>query len=258
MKTNRFFMIGAATCGLVLAVLPRQIAAQEAAQSVVYASYYECDPSRVAAMDSLMRSFWAPLVDGHVAANHALAWGWLGHHTGSKWSRAFYVVARDIANAVTVVEALGAEAGRTNPAAMAETTAACPTHEDYIWQRVTGSQATADFAQARLPTGFNIYYECDPAREQRADAIVAATFAPILNRLVTSGDLNSWGWLEHIVGGRYRRLLVTDGRDANTLLGAIGKVSTELRTEQAAAFGEFSQVCSSHQDVIWNMMITKP
>lgn len=258
MKTDGFFMIGAVTCGLVLAVLPRPIAAQDAAQSVVYASYFECDPSRVAVADSLMRSFWTPLVDSHITAGHALAWGWLGHHTGGTWSRAFYVVAPDVANAVAVVEALGADAMKTNPAAMTETDAACPRHEDYIWQRVTGSQATADFAHVRPPAGFNIYYECDPAREQRADAIVAATFAPILNRLVTSGDLNSWGWLEHIVGGKYRRLLVTDGRDASTLVGAFGKVSAELRTGHASAFGEFSQVCGSHQDMIWEMKIAKP
>lgn len=258
MNTNRFLMVGTAACGLLLATSPRQVAAQEAAQSVVYASYYECDQTRVAGLDSLMRSFWTPLVDSHMAAKHALAWGWLGHHTGSKWSRAFYVVAPDVDNAVTVIEAVVADARKANPAAMAATNAACPTHEDYIWQRVTGSQATADFAHARPAAGFNIYYECDPAREQRADAIVTSTFAPILNQLVTSGDINSWNWLEHIVGGKYRRILVTDGRDAKTLLGAIGKASAELRTKQAAAFGEFSQVCNSHQDMIWNMMTTKP
>lgn len=258
MKPTRFLMVCTASCTLMLAAPPDQITAQEPAQSVVYASYFECDPTRVAVADSLMRSFWSPLVDSHITAKHALAWGWLGHHTGSKWSRVFYVVAPDVANAVTVIEALDADARNSNAAAMTETDAACPRHEDYIWQRVTGSQATADFAHVRPPAGFNIYYECDPAREQRADAIVASTFAPILNRLVTSGDLNSWAWLEHIVGGKYRRLLVTDGRDAGTLVGAFGKVAAELRTEQAAAFGEFSQVCSSHQDVIWNMMITKP
>lgn len=258
MKTNRFLMIGAATCGLVLAVLPRQIAAQDAAQSVVYASYFECDPTRVAVADSLMRSFWTPLVDSHVTAEHALAWGWLGHHTGGTWSRGFYVVAPDVANAVSVVEALGADAMRTNAAAMTETDAACPRHEDYIWQRVTGSQPAAEFAVARPTTGLSIYYECDPAREQRADAVVTSTFAPILNQLVASGDFNSWAWLEHIVGGKYRRLLVTDGRDATTLLGAIENVVVALRTTQASAFGEFSQVCSSHQDMIWDIKIAKP
>jgi hypothetical protein len=258
MKTNRFLMIGTALCGLTLAAVPRQIVAQEAGRSVVYASYYECDPTRVAGADSLVRSFWTPLIDSHVAAKHALAWGWIGHHTGSAWSRAFYVVAPDVDNAVTVIEAVVADALKANAAAVNATNAACPVHEDYIWQRVTGSQASADFAHARPAAGLNIYYECDPAREQRADAIMTSTIAPILNQLVTSGDLNTWSWLEHIIGGKYRRLLVTDGRDAKTLLGAIGKSVAELRGKQAAAFGEFSGICNSHQDMIWNMLVAKP
>ena len=258
MKTNRFLTIGAVLCGVMLAAVPRQSAAQEAAQSVVYAVYYECDPTRLAAVDSLIRSFWTPLVDSHVTAKHALAWGWIGHHTGGTWSRAFYVVAPDVDNAITVIDALGGDARRTNAAAMDATNAACPTHEDYIWQRATGSQTSPDFAHARPAAGFNIYYECDPAREERADAIVTSTFAPILNQYVASGSLNSWSWLQHIVGGKYRRLLVTDGRDTKTLVGAFGRISAELRTKQAAAFGEFSQICNSHQDMIWNILVAKP
>lgn len=257
MKKTHFLMIGAGICALLPAA-PRPIVAQEAGRPVVYAVYYECDPTRVAGVDSLIRSFWQPLTDSHVAAKHATAWGWLGHHTGSKWSRGFYVVAPDVANAVTVIEALGAEAMKANPAAVAATNSACPTHEDYIWQRIAGSQSSAEFARARPAAGVSIYYECDPSREQRADALVASAVAPIMNQLVTSGDLNSWGWLEHLVGGKYRRLLVTDGRDAKTLLGAIGKLSAELRAKQAAPFGEFSQICNSHQDVVWNIQIARP
>ena len=79
-----------------------------------------------------------------------------------------------------------------------------------------------------------------------------------MNALVKSGDLNSWSWLQHIVGGKYRRFLSTDGRDAKTLVAASGKLVNELRAKHAAAFGEFAQICSSHQDMIWNITVAKP
>lgn len=258
MIATRSLMIRTGMCALLSLAMVQRSAAQEAAQPVVYASYYECDPTRLAHVDSLVRSFWTPLMDSHVAAKHALAWGWLAHHTGGTWSRAFYIVAPDVDNAVTVTEALVADARRANAAAMNETSAACPVHEDYIWQRVTGSQAVTDFARARPPASLSIYYQCDPSREQRTDALITANFAPTLNALVQAGDLNAWSWQQHLVGGKYRRMLVTEGRDAKTLLGAVGKLTQDLRTKQAAAFGEFSQICSSHQDAIWNVVVSKP
>lgn len=258
MNTNRILMIGTAWCGLMLATLPRQIAAQDTAQPVVYSSYYQCDPNQQARVDSLVRSFWGPIVDRHVAAKHAMAWGWLGHHTGGTWSRAFYVVSPDVGNAIDAVDGLLADARKANAEALRQTSAACPTHEDYIWQRVTGSQPTTDLGRSRPAASLSIYYECDPAREQRADALVTSTFTSTFGALVQSGDLNSWGWLQHIVGGKYRRLLVMDGRDAKTLLAATGKLVNQLRATQADTFREFSDICSSHQDVIWTNIVAKP
>lgn len=258
MKTKRVLMICTGLCALMPFAMVRQSAAQDTAQPVVYAAYYECDPNQQARVDSLISSFWAPLVDRHIAAKHVTAWGWSGHHTGSTWSRVFYVVSPDVGNAVDAVEGLLADARKANAEALRETTAACPTHEDYIWQRVAGSQPSAELGRARPAAGLSIYYECNPAREQRADALVTSTFTPTFSALVQSGELNSWGWLQHIVGGKYRRLLLMDGRDAKTLLAVTGKLVTELRAKQAAAFGEFSDICSSHQDVIWNIMVAKP
>ena len=68
------------------------------------------------------------------------------------------------------------------------------------------------------------------------------------------GDLTSWGWLQHLVGGKYRRLLVSDGRDAGAVIAAIGRISGELRGQQVTAFREFSEICPSHQDVVWGVM----
>jgi hypothetical protein len=63
----------------------------------------------------------------------------------------------------------------------------------------------------------------------------------------------SWGWLQHLVGGEYRRLLVWDGASAASVIAATGRISGELRTQQASAFREFAEVCPSHQDVVWNV-----
>jgi len=172
------------------------------------------------------------------------------HHTGSTWSRGFYVVAPDMGKAVAAIESLGRDA---DPGLMQRTSAACPRHEDYIWQRVAGSQPAAELGASRPAATLSIYYECSQGREERADAILTSTFAPILNAAVQRGDVASWGWLQHLVGGKYRRLLVSDGRDATAVLNAIGRISSELRT-QSNAYREFNEICPSHQDVVWSIM----
>ena len=259
MKSPRISALVLGLCVFsVTAATPFELAAQEEDVPAVYASYFQCDPTRLARIDSLMTTFWGPIQDRYVTSGKVTAWGWLGHHTGADWDRVFYSVSPDINDAVDTNDQSLSDAIKENAQLVRETFEGCPRHEDYIWQRVGGSQASAEFATARPAAGLSIYYECDQSREQRADEIVLTDFAPSLNRLVESGDMNSWAWLEHVVGGKYRRLLVTDGRDARTLIGAIGKLTDELRIQEPKAFTELTGICSSHQDVIWSMRITKP
>lgn len=259
MISARFSVLAVPLCWLTaLAIVPRPLPAQQAPQPVVYASYYECDPLALQRVDSLMSAFWGPIAERHMAAGHATAWGWLGHHTGGTWNRAFYVVSPDVNDALDAIGGVNTDARAADAALVRETMAACPVHEDYIWQRVAGSQPSEAFATSRPQAGLSIYYECDPAREQRADAVFTASLAPAFDRMVASGDMNSWGWMQHLVGGKYRRLLVTDGPDAKTLLGAIGGIVQELRVQQPNAFREFSEICGSHQDNVWRILTTKP
>ncbi len=234
-------------------LLPLQGTAQQQTQPVVYSVYYHCAPDQLARVDSLMGSFWAPLASKQVAAGNATTWGWLKHHTGGVWNRAFYFVSADGDKAFDAVDALNAEAARTNAALARETGRICSTHEDYVWNRIAGNQSPAELAQNRPTGGYSIYYECAPAREDRADAIVTTAFAPTLDQAVTSGGMHSWSWLGHVIGGRYRRLLALDGASPKAMVQAVGTVVSELRTKQPDAYREFSEICDSHRDYVWNI-----
>ena len=259
MKSTRISILIAGLFALVpCALAPQALAAQEVSQPVVYATYYECNPLQLARLDSLIRTFWGPITDRYVKNGKATAWGWLGHHTGGTWERAFYIVSPDVNSVMDANDESFADGLKENREAARQATEACPEHEDYIWQRVVGSQAPAQVATARPAAGLSIYYECDQSREDRTDAIVATSFEPTLKRLVQSGDLTNWNWFQHLVGGKYRRMLVTDGKDAKTLLAAIGKLTDELSAQQPEAYREFNEICSSHQDMLWSILITKP
>ena len=251
MSGSRIARIVVALASVV--ALPVRSAAQQETQPVVYGAYYHCAPDQLARMDSVLRSFWAPLADKQVAAGNATTWGWLSHHTGGVWNRAFYFISADGDKAFDAVDALNGEAVRTNAALVRETARICSTHEDYVWSRVSGSQPVAELAQNRPASGYSIYYVCSPAREARADSIVMNSFAPTLNGQVQSGGMHSWTWLAHVIGGKYRRLLATDGASPKALANSMGNVVTELQAKQPAAFREFSEICDSHRDYIWNI-----
>jgi hypothetical protein len=237
---------------LLLVALPAT--AQDAAQPVVYATYYQCDFTKIARMDSLTSALWGPLADEYVAQGRASAWGWLGHHTGGAWTRAIYVIAPDVAAAVRASDDMLTDALQRDRGAVLESAAACPVHEDYIWQRVEGSQPPEQLATDRPAAGLSIYYECSAAREERADELIATRLRSALDRAVESGGLQSWSWLAHVVGGKYRRALVTDGPDAVTVIEAVGSLSTSMRGNEANAFREFSEICPSHQDYVWSIL----
>jgi hypothetical protein len=236
----------------LLGALPAAAAAQAPPQPVVYASYYRCNPQDEAAVDSLVRTFWAPLVERQIAAKNATTWGWISHHTGGTWSRAFYVVSPDVGKAVDAIEGLVRD-GSANAQAMRATTTACPSHEDYIWQRHSGSQPPEQLAMNRPAAAFSVYYECTQGREGTADSLLTSAFAPVLNRAVQRGDLNAWTWQQHLVGGKYRRSLIMDGRDAKAVIMAQARISGELFAQQGAAMRQFGTVCPTHQDAVWNI-----
>ena len=102
------------------------------------------------------------------------------------------------------------------------------------------------------------FFECDVSRQERADEIVEEILAPIYNSHVKEGGLASWGWLKHYVGGKWRRAVTTTATDVKTLLAARNAIMAEVNEKAKAASDEFSEICGSHQDYIWNVVHEKP
>lgn len=95
------------------------------------------------------------------------------------------------------------------------------------------------------------YFMCSPDGESRADEIIESSFKPHYDAAVEQGDILAWTWMQHFVGGNWRRVLVIIAKDMNSLLdasGALGEVISESTPEAGRAF---SAICSSHDDYIW-------
>lgn len=250
-------ILAAFAAALLIPLAVGDAVAQEEETAYVYASYYQCGPGQGRAFE-IIRDLWGPIVQAHMDAGHVGAWGTLGHNTGSTWSMAIYHVGTDLVALDTALEGMVSQFVAENADAAAEFGAACPTHEDYIWTTGPGSEAGAGVAQGRANAGFSVYYVCDEGREAVADLIMENVYAPVYDRQVEEGRLNSWGWLSHFVGGEYRRLLIMDGADHGSLLEARNQIIEELGSTDPALGAEFSDVCNGHQDVMWDIVISQP
>jgi hypothetical protein len=253
---KRFLAIAVVVGGLVA---PETVQAQEDGNPYVFGTYYQCDQNREAFADMVQEYVMGPILDGHVEAGDLLAWGWLSHRIGGDWRRAEYMIAPDRATLLTVrnaiIEALQ-EGGEAQQASR-EMTDICPNHEDYIFSVVASSDPEA-VAQARPSVGLSSYYQCDIAREARADEIVLESLAPILNRHVGEGAFGSWIWLAHDVGGKIRRLLALDAADGPTLYAHRDALIADIQNEAADAATEFNEICHTHDDYQWDITISRP
>lgn len=100
---------------------------------------------------------------------------------------------------------------------------------------------------------FSAYYECDPALEAALDQVVMEAFGPIYQRHVDAGDLTSWGWTAHVLGGAWRRLATLIVPDRETGFRVRGAILQEAQAEQPAAVQLFNTVCPTHEDYIWTI-----
>jgi hypothetical protein len=124
----------------------------------------------------------------------------------------------------------------------------CNSHDDYIWRNVAGSTGTGTAAIAGA--AFSTYFVCD-SREAQADAIVKQSFAATYDKMVADGKLTSWGYLEHIVGGRFRRLATMTAVDIKSLLAARAEINQVLTDNPLG--DTFTSICDSHDDYIWEV-----
>jgi len=242
---------------LTILAAPAVVRAQQDDEPVrpfVYSTYYECDVADQELADMIWKSVQAPIYDEAVDDGTISGWGWLVHHTGGKWRRASYYVAPTIEALLTAQETLGERVQQADPQASARFSRICGAHDDYIWQSVTGSGGEGSIAVSQSgEAGVSQYMVCKMSEQERADELVRTVFAPIYDGLVADGKLSGWGWLQHSVGGEYRRLFTIRGADHATVLEAWGEAVNEMSEKHEAETKELNEICYSHQDYMWDI-----
>ncbi len=93
-------------------------------------------------------------------------------------------------------------------------------------------------------------------REDESDSLVKQVFAPVYDRMVTDGTLKSWGWNEHIVGARYRRLATITAADVGALMKARAAIVAAM--DKNPLQHTFDTICGSHADYIWEIKSETP
>ena len=114
------------------------------------------------------------------------------------------------------------------------------------------------FDPARGPAALSVYEVCNLNDEARAKEIVETNFAPVLDKAVEDGKLTSWGWNSHVLGGEYRVLQTMTAKDHATLLKARADILETIYGDgNNAAANEYSTICTSHSDYLWNVQHEK-
>lgn len=254
---NRTFFGGIAA---FLCLLPLTVAAQESETPITYAygTYFICSPDGETRADEIIQTSFKPHYDAAVEHGDIAGWAWYQHFVGGKWRRLLVLLANDIDSLLDASGALGEIIADNTPEAGRAFSAICSSHDDYIWQTVEGVGGTA-VTEARGAAGFSAYMICDMAREERADELMREVFGPIYDSHLGDDGLTSWNWLSHNVGGKFRRALILGAADHKILM--------RERAEIIEAFGdrklrraadEFNEICGSHDDYMWDILIQSP
>ncbi len=245
----------AATICMLLVPLSA-FAQEEEPDPAVFGTYFHCNEAREARADTVVSASLAPIMDRHMEAGHINAWGWYAHHTGGHWRRLLYMVGADVPSVMSARDAIIDDMIAEAADASAELTEICPSHDDYVWEVAAASDPT--LAQGRPAVALSTYMVCDFTEEERASEIVEEQLADVYNKHVAQGTITGWSWLEHNIGGQYRRISVIDAADLSSLLAARTAIFADLFEEAPLAMNTFSEICDSHTDYIWEMQITRP
>lgn len=223
---------------------------EEAPTTFVYSTYFYCDVTGEDRVDEIVKNTNAPVYDQMVKDGVMTGWGWFKHHTGGKWRRLQYHQASSLQGLLDAQDEMAKRFDALEDDSQDnEFGKICNAHEDYIWEVAAGNPGKNWGAAA-----FSVYYVCNESKEERADEIFKNDFGPILDKYVAAGKLNSWGWLSHWVGGKYRRLQTMSAGDHKSLLKVRSELLEEMYAEDSAAGEEFTQICGSHSDYMWDVM----
>lgn len=245
---NKFFK-GAArlqVC-LFLTVTATAQAADEPEEVYVYGTYSICDLTQQERVDEIFEKLDKPIYDAAVADGTISGYSYYAHHTGGKWRRGMFFFAGSIDALLDAQEKIGGQIDAKNEKMSMEASKICNKHDDYIWRQVAGKTGTNGAGKAV----FSTYYVCD-SRETQADALVTQVFASAYDKLVADGDLTSWGYYEHIVGGHIRRIATMNAADMKSLMAARSKLTAALIDNP---LGEtFTSICDAHDDYMWEVV----
>ncbi len=227
--------------------------AQDAPSTFVMATYYKCVQGDASRADAIYKEHVAPVLKAEQAAGRIAAYGWAKHWEGGDWRRLEYMTGTDMDKMVDarsgLIKAMDAP---EHAKAMEEFNRVCSSHDDYIWSSKASSQAADAVAKVRSPVSMSTYFVCT-SREDEADAIVKTALAPILNQHVKDAKIGSWNWFEHLVGGKYRRLLVLDAASPKAALKHWAGLWGEFDKAQPEFARRFGEICDSHSDYIWDL-----
>ncbi len=237
---------------LLLGLAGAAQAQEKSAETYIYGTYQICDLAKQDRSDEIFAQVEKGILDAAVADHTISSYGLYAHHTGGHWRRLSYTSGPSIQALLDAQKKIGDKADAANKKLEQEYATICHSHDDYIWRRVAGT------AGSTSPGGvaFSTYYVCDGTRETQADALVQQVFAPVYDKMVADGKLKSWGWLEHIVGGEYRRVATMGAADLKSLMAARGEI-VQAFTDNAAG-DAFTDICDSHTDYIWNVKYSNP
>jgi len=227
--------------------------AQDEEEAYIYVTYFNCDVTQQDRADEIVDEVDKPIYDAAVKDGTIDGWGWLAHHTGGKWRRARYHAAGSVEELISALDTIGEQQDEEEDATE-EFGSICNSHDDYIWRSVAGSGGDM-LAVPRGKVGLSAYYVCD-SREGAADEIVKSVFAPVYEEHIGEGKLTSWGWAEHIVGGKYRRLGTMTAEDWTSLFAARASIIEAGGDSELGR--EFSDICGSHADYMWEIRHENP
>jgi len=236
---------------LFLTVATTAQAQDKPKESFTYATYYVCDVTKQERSDEIYNEVDKPILDAAVADGSIVAYGNYAHQTGGRWRRVQYTTAPTIQGLLDAQKKIGDQAEAKNAKLGEEFGKICNAHDDYIWRRAAGSVG----AVAPGGAAFSTYYVCDP-REAQADALVEQVFAPVYDKMVAEGKLKSWGWLEHIVGGQFRRLATMSASDMKSLMAARAEINDAFSDNPLG--DTFTDICDSHADYMWEIKASSP
>jgi hypothetical protein len=240
-------------CAVALAAcLAASAVGAQDTQTFIAGTYYRCDVASEDRADAIYEETIAPVIQKQVDARKLVASGYARHWMGGEWRRLEYIGATSLSALVEARQAIIGELIGGASEAAKEFDAICPSHDDYIWTSVASSQAPEAVARDRAKVGMSTYFVCD-SREKEADAIVKSAFAPVMNAHVKEGKIASWNWLQHLVGGKYRRILVIDAADHASVLEYWSGFDQALDAAQPELSQRFTDICPAHTDYIWDM-----